>query len=635
MLHCGYVSHELWSLIFAAGISVIGTGGLMGAGKAMPMKVSPLSTRIRNGTLLMLAIALVLGIIALPKVYSLGGAIRTTLYRNYVSIEAAQHMNAAMAATQLAQRDGTLSEVLAANRNEFMHWIGVELADITEVGESELANEIQRHGRALFDELQREPNVRRDQDFLMLRGLLDDLVRMNKQAMFRADSRATLMGKRLAYEYAGGLALLFLIGIALSFSVAWTISKPLAELTDRLRSFSLRGPSLRLSEQPIAELQAVAQEFNRMAERLEEFDKLNVDRLIYEKSKTEAIIESLEDGIVMIDTRGIVAHINELAAIILGVEREAALGSPFDDLDSSHSHYLRIRAAVEDMRGPSEGRQVEIDLHVRGRDHTYVLKAVPLRQDQGPSFGTILILQDITYLRDKDRARANLVATLSHELKTPLTSLALAAELLDRSRSNLDPKQCEWIVTIREEAARMRQLADSLLGVAHGEAAAIAVRRLALNFGELVNSVVKTFAIQAEQKQVRLVAQITPGDLAVTGDPIKLSWVVSNLVGNALRYTPAGGTIIVSAQHGNDGVRLVVRDSGPGIAPQIRDHLFERFAQWSPNGVQAGAGGLGLAIVKDIVEGHGGRIFVESSAGGSEFTVELPAGTYDGQTAHS
>jgi NtrC-family two-component system sensor histidine kinase KinB len=621
--------------MISADNSVNGTGVATARRKTDTMKVSPLSSRIRNGTLLMLAIALILGIIALPKVYSLGGAIRTTLYRNYISIEAAQHMNAALSATQLAQRDGTLKQVLSANRNKFMHWIGVELSDITEVGEAELAHDIDRRGQALFDALERDPNTRRETDFIELHGRLDELVRINKEAMFRADSRAAMISERLAYEFAGGLAALFLIGIALSWTLAWTISKPLDELTDRLRSFSLRGPSLRLGEQPIAELQAVAQEFNRMAERLEEFDKLNVDRLIYEKSKTEAIIESLEDGIVMIDTRGIVAHINELASIILGVEREAALGSPFDDLDSSHPHYLRIRAAVAEMHGRADSRQVEVDLHVRGRDHTFVLKAVPLRQAQGPSFGTILILQDITYLRDKDRARANLVATLSHELKTPLTSLALAAELLERSRASLDPKQCEWVATIREEADRMRQLADSLLGVAHGEAGAIAVRRVALNFSDLVTSVVKSFAIQAEQKQVKLETQIAGPDLALMGDPIKLSWVVSNLVGNALRYTPSGGTIMVCAQRWEDGVRLRVRDSGPGIAPQIRDHLFERFAQWSPNGFEAGAGGLGLAIVKDIVEGHGGRIFVESSAGGSEFTVELPAGTYDVQSAHS
>ncbi len=357
--------------------------------------------------------------------------------------------------------------------------------------------------------------------------------------MFRADSRASQMGELASALRVCGRAraALFLIGIALSWTLSWTIAKPLAELTDRLRSFSLRGPSLRLGEQPIAELQAVAQEFNRMAERLEEFDKLNVDRLIYEKSKTEAIIESLEDGIVMIDPKGIVAHINELAAIILGVEREAALGSPFDDLDSSHPHYLRIRAALEESRVVPDVRQVEVDLHVRGRDHTYVLKPVPLRHTQGSSFGTILILQDITYLRDKDRARTNLVATLSHELKTPLTSLALAAELLDRGRASLEPRQGELVDTIREEAGRMRQLADSLLGLAHGEPAAITIRRIDLDFSELVSSVVKSFGIQADQKQVRLEALIGGPGLRVLGDPVKLSWVVSNLVGNALRAT--------------------------------------------------------------------------------------------------
>jgi two-component system, NtrC family, sensor histidine kinase KinB len=600
------------------------------------MKAPPLSSRIRNGALLLLAMALILGMIALPRVFRLGGAIRETLYRNYISIEAAQHMNAALTVLQIAERDGTLDKKLAPNRKEFMHWIGMELGDITEAGEAQLARDIDQRARRLFDELADNKAGRlHDQEFAQLRERLDQLVAMNKEAMFRADSRASLMGKRVAYEFAGGLALLFLIGIAVSLTLAWTISKPLAELTDRLRSFSLRGPSLRLGEQDVAELAAVASEFNRMAERLEEFDKLNVDRLIYEKSKTEAIIESLEDGIVMLDPTGIVAHINELAAIILGVEREGALGSPFDDLDSNHPHYLRIRQALRDTRGAADVRQVEVDLHVRGRDHTYVLKPVPLRPAQGPSFGTILILQDITYLRDKDRARANLVATVSHELKTPLTSLALAAELLDRGKANLDPKQCELVETIREEAGRMRLLADSLLGLAHGEGAAIAIRRIALDFSQLVGSVVKSFGIQAEQKQVRLEGRIDGPELRVAGDPVKLSWVVSNLVGNALRYTPRGGTITVSAHRWDGGVRLTVRDSGPGIAPQIREHIFERFAQWSPNGFEPGSGGLGLAIVKDIVEAHGGRIYVDSSAGGSQFAVELPAGAYDGQVAHS
>ena len=266
-----------------------------------------------------------------------------------------------------------------------------------------------------------------------------------------------------------------------------------------------------------------------------------------------------------------------------------------------------------------------------------MLKPVPLRHAQGSSFGTILILQDITYLRDKDRARTNLVATLSHELKTPLTSLALAAELLDRGRASLEPRQGELVDTIREEAGRMRHAGRQPAGSWRmANRRRLRSARVDLDFNELVaRRGEKLSGLQADQKQVRLEALIGGPGPRVLGDPVKLSWVVSNLVGNALRYTPCGGMITISAQRSESGVRLVVRDSGPGIAPQIREHIFERFAQWSPNGFEAGSGGLGLAIVKDIVEAHGGRIFAESSAGGSEFTVELPAGTYDGQVAHS
>jgi NtrC-family two-component system sensor histidine kinase KinB len=116
-----------------------------------------------------------------------------------------------------------------------------------------------------------------------------------------------------------------------------------------------------------------------MTERLEQFEKLNVDRLIYEKGKTEAILESIEDGIVLIDSDGVVTHINELASIILSVEREEALGSYFDDLSSNHPHYLRVRSALRRItKEPLESQRVEVELHVRDRDHTYVLKSVPL-----------------------------------------------------------------------------------------------------------------------------------------------------------------------------------------------------------------------------------------------------------------
>jgi NtrC-family two-component system sensor histidine kinase KinB len=591
------------------------------------MTPPPLRARIRNGTLLMLALTLAIGTLAVPTIHKLGGSIRETLYRNYVSIDASQHMHAALYAAELAQVQGALPTVLLQSRNTFAHWINVELNDITEVGEEALARDIQKRGLRIFDELSRGPAGKPDHhEFNLLHQRVDDLIEMNRAAMFRADSRSTRMSDRLAYEFAIGLIILLVLGTALSWTLAWNIAKPLAELSERLRSFSLHGPALRLGEQPLAELQAVASEFNRMAERLEQFEKLNVDRLIYEKCKTEAILESIEDGIVLIDSSGVVTHINEVASIILGVERGEALGSSFDDLDSNHPHYLRVRSALQSVATQAlEAQRVEVDLHVRGRDHTYVLKPVPLRPDTGQSFGTILILQDITYLRDKDRARTNLVATLSHELKTPLTSLALSAELLERS-SGLNTQQREMVGSIREDVGRMKDLANDLLDLARGEGtAAITLRAVPVDVTELLKAVTRTFALQAEQKPVQLRTDFDESAPKIRADAVKLSWVVSNLVANALRYTPAGGTISVSSRTTGEAVRLQICDTGPGIAPQLRQHLFERFAQWNVNGADPGSAGLGLAIVKEIVEAHGGRIFVDSTPGQKTcFTVELP-----------
>ena len=506
----------------------------------------------------MLAVALVLGGLALPGIHRLGGAIRETLHRNYVSIEAAQHMHRALWALQLAEYDGTLSRALKPDWEEFAHWIDVEEHDITETGEDQLARDIDQRGRKLFAELV-NPGQRgsHDAEFATLHSRLRDLVKLNSDAMFRADGRASRMGSRLTYEFATGLGLLLLIGVALSWALAWSITKPLADLAGRLRSFSLRGPSLRLGEQRLAELQTVALEFNKMAERLEQFEKLNIDRLLYEKGKTEAIIESIEDGIVLIDPKGIVTHINEIAAIILGVEREDALGSPFDDLNTDHPHYLRIRSALSKLaKAPMDSHRIEVELHVRGRDHTYLLKPVPLRQGDSQSFGTILTLQDITYLRDQDRARANLVATLSHELKTPLTSIGLSTALLERRKTQMGPEEQKLVAAVSEDVGRIRHLADDLLDLARGADGSIAIRSAELDLSRLVESVAKSFTMQAEHKRIVLEVERPNHAATMRGDPIKLSWVVSNLIANALRYTPEGGAIHLTLDDAADALYL-------------------------------------------------------------------------------
>ena len=590
------------------------------------MSTPSLRTRIRNVSLLLVVLVIGLGLYALPRVYQLGTSIRDTLYRNYISIEAAQHMHDALRVLQLAERDGHAREALPSSRATFMHWMDIEDHDFTELGEPELAHDIQGRGQRLFDEIAAAPpQARHDSEFDELHARLNDLIAMNQAAMWRADSRAAGLGRRLTYEFAGGLLALLVTGTAFSWALGWALARPLTELAERLRGLSQRHTQVRLGPQPLAELDAVAREFNQMAEQLEQYEKLNVERLLYEKRKTEAIIESLEDGVVLIDSAGIVTHINEIAALIMDIEPADALGSPFDDLSSNSPHYRRVRDALRGLRRAApDGPRTEVQLHVRGRDHSYVLKPIPLHRTEGTAFGTLLILQDVTYLRDHDRARSNLVETLSHELRTPLTSLALSAQLLQREEATLEPRQRELLRTILEECARMKQLTDSLLNLARGELASISLERERIDLARVAEDVAGRFRLQAEEKHVALernIAEVPP----VSGDPVKLSWVVSNLIGNALRYTPQGGRIEVMTGSADDTVRLEVGDSGPGIAPELRDYVFERFAQYG-DGADKGSAGLGLAIVKDIVVAHGGRIFVTGNAPvGSRFVVQLPA----------
>lgn len=590
------------------------------------MSTPSLRTRIRNVSLVLLILVVALGLYALPRVYRLGTSIRETLYRNYVSIDAAHHMQEALRLLQLAARDGHARDALASSQASFTHWMDVEDHDFTELGEPALAHDIRSRGRALFGELAAAPPAaRHDREFDQLHARLDDLIAMNQAAMWRADSRAARLGKRLTYEFAAGLAALLVTGTVLSWGLGWALTRPLTELAERLRGLGQRRSQVRLGPQPLAELEAVAREFNQMAEQLEQYEKLNVERLLYEKRKTEAIIESLEDGVVLIDSAGIVTHINEIAALIMDLEPADALGSPFDDLSSNSPHYLRVRDALRGLRRAAlDGPRTEVQLHVRGRDHSYVLKPIPLHRTEGAAFGTLLILQDVTYLRDHDRARSNLIETLSHELRTPLTSLALSAQLLQREEAALEPRQRELLRTILEECARMKQLTDNLLNLARGELASISLARERLDLARVSQEVAERFRLQAEEKNVALERNIDKVPL-VSGDPVKLSWVVSNLIGNALRYTPRGGRIEIMTGCAGDTVRLEVADSGPGIAPELRDYVFERFAQYG-DGADKGSAGLGLAIVKDIVVAHGGRIFVTGNIPlGSRFVVQLPA----------
>jgi two-component system, NtrC family, sensor histidine kinase KinB len=354
-------------------------------------------------------------------------------------------------------------------------------------------------------------------------------------------------------------------------------------------------------------------------------ERTRIDIVLEEKAKTEAVIEAIEDGLIVLDPSNRVVDVNEVACAVLEVERSGVLGARFEDLASTHPHYLRLRAAVRELLADPEQERdrVEITLFLRGRDHHYVLRPTRYQTRDGAPAGLILTLQDVTYVRDQEKQRENLVATLSHELRTPLTSIRMAVELLGRDGA-LGVESRALVDNAHDDVLRLQDVAQQFLDIARARAMSIAVERGRVDLRALVERIHRFFDIQAKEKGVRIESR-SGVDGSIPGDETKLTWALSNLVANAVRYTPAGGRIAIATDTGDDDVvALSVTDDGPGIPPERQERIFERFTQYEAGG-DIGAAGLGLAIVRDIVQAHGGRVHLESTPGrGTRFTVELP-----------
>ena len=362
------------------------------------------------------------------------------------------------------------------------------------------------------------------------------------------------------------------------------------------------------------------------AEAARRHERTRVDVALAEKAKTEAVIEAIEDGLIVLDAKGVVVHVNEVACAILEVERARVLGQRFEELASRHPHYLRVRAAVRDyLAHPErEGERVEITLFLRGREHAYILRPTPFRSRDGSPAGLILGLQDVTYLRDQEARREQLLATLSHELRTPITSLGMALELLQRGNATERRDGDNLVEAAREDVERLRDVAQRLLDLSRAHAMTIALERRQVDLRRVVERVVRIFSLQARERDVTLKPLLTDESLHITGDETKLTWAISNLISNALRYTPQGGQIGIEVMACDSEVQMAVSDTGPGIPPEQQEHIFERFTQ-ALDGGEIGSAGLGLAIVRDIVQAHGGRIHVESEVGrGSRFVLDIP-----------
>lgn len=418
----------------------------------------------------------------------------------------------------------------------------------------------------------------------------------------------------------GGVAGALLVGL-LSFVVSRRLSRPIEQLTAGAETFAAGDLAAHLSAPDSTETQRLADALNRMARQLDE----RLQTVVRERNEKAAVLASMVEGVVAVDGRRQVTDINPAAARWLGADAARACGRPLAEVVRNSA----LAAMVE--RTLSSLRPTEEELTVAAENGGRVLHAhgSAIAGDDSLPIGAVIVLHDITDLRRLENLRRDFVANASHELKTPITSILAVAETLRDGGFDLAPEARRFVDIAAKHAARLQVLVEDLLDLSrieHEAERGAAVLEAGL-LRPALEAAIQANAAAARARGIRMELEAAP-DLVAPRDPALLEQAVGNLLDNAIKYSPEGGEVRLSAARANGEIVIRVADHGCGIAAEHLPRLFERFYRVDrARSRRLGGTGLGLAIVKHVAALHGGRVSVESEAGrGSTFRIHLPAG---------
>jgi PAS domain S-box-containing protein len=397
--------------------------------------------------------------------------------------------------------------------------------------------------------------------------------------------------------------------------------QPLETLTRSVRLIGRGRLNQKIDVVGTDEIGELSIEFNKMTERLRLYEESNIHTLITEKKRSETIVASIADPVVVTNDRQMVMLMNAAAERLFGISGRSWEG-------------LTLAAVVRDERWMdillgrrSDREETLLTTEQDGRTLYFRPRRTVITDEQGIAQGTVTLLQDVTRFKDLDRMKSEFVATVSHELRTPLTSLNMSVDiLLQEVLGRLTDRQRELIAASKDDVERLRKLVHDLLELARLESGKQEIHREPVHLRDIVDEAVRPMRLPFTEKEIRLDTDI-PNDLPVVSvDRRQFVWVVSNLVNNALRYTSSGGRVRIVATHQTGHLRVAVEDTGKGIPADQLEHIFEKFVQVQEGSeLSPGSVGLGLAIARGVVESHGGVIGVESEVGrGTTFTFTIP-----------
>jgi signal transduction histidine kinase len=417
--------------------------------------------------------------------------------------------------------------------------------------------------------------------------------------------------------------------LALGISTTWVsrLLRPLGVLSNASRRIGQGDLAVRAVVSGNDEVALLARDFNEMAERLETYRKSSLGQLLQARQNLEAAMDSIPDPILMIGAGGALLQANAAAQAQFGVGPDSP-GAPWAETlpTAVREPAERARGHVLTGKGPVGPRGLDeaVVVDSQGGSKRYLVRAVPVYDESGTIDGTTIVLQDVTRLVLLDELRSNLVATVAHEFRTPLTSIRMAIHLcVEGLVGALTPKQADLLLTARDECERLQTIVDDLLDASRVSTGTVVGQRETVPVDALVRGAVETLRAEANGQHVKLRVEAMPDLGGVSVDRDQINIALSNLLANAIHHSSAGGVVTMSAKRAGNAIELDVRDDGPGVAHELQRSIFEPYVQ-APGG-RPGVAGLGLAIAKRIVDQHGGEIGVESTPGaGARFWIRIP-----------
>ncbi len=410
---------------------------------------------------------------------------------------------------------------------------------------------------------------------------------------------------------AGLLISLLLAGFA-SSRIAKGVSEPLEEMTQTAVDIAKKGWHYRVRAEGSSEIVRLGQAINRMAYHLQR----QMEKVRKNKRRLLSVIESMESGLLMINAEGKISLVNKSFERMFGVPAADLIGTSYEDFSTTYDLPSIISEVAE--KGVKFGQEI----------HLYYPEERILEASFTPMYmesngcGVVAVFHDLTEIRRLEQLRKDFVANVSHELKTPITSIRGFAEtLLDGA--DQDPEiNREFLQIILDESIRLQQLVSDLLELSRIESKKQVIHGKRASIYSLISSVVKTLEEQAKEKEIEIWINI-PEDFDVKVDHDRFKQILINLLANAINYTPTGGKVTIEAEDSSDFWKLQVKDTGIGIPPEDLPRIFERFYRVDKARSRfSGGTGLGLAIVKHLVEVHKGKIDVESTVGeGTNFIL--------------